>query len=93
MLGLNNEYVNKLAKLYIQNFRAVLPCDVFGNSVLKIGDRFIINLATSNEKFGHFVAVSIKNDCFDYFDSYGLDCQNVYIRNDGFESCISNLEW
>ena len=79
MLGLKNEYVNSLATLCVQNFRAVLPCDKFGKLILKIGDRFIINLATSDEKHGHFVAVSVKDGMFHYFDSYGLSCQNMYV--------------
>ena len=52
MYGMNNGYVNSLAKLCIQNFKDVLPCDEFGNIILENGDKFIINTATSNEKFG-----------------------------------------
>ena len=63
----------------MQGFKAVLPCDEFAKTFLRIGDRFIINLATKDQAYGHFVAISVDEDTFDYFDSYGIVCQNEFL--------------
>ena len=77
MPGLNNSYVESLSKKCIRNFKAVLPCDLFRNISLNVGDRFIVNLAKSDMlNNGHYIAICVNADHYSYFDSYGMPCYN-----------------
>ena len=79
MSGLSNLYVHSLAKKCIQNFRSVVSSDVFSKQKLEVGDKYIVNLAKSDEKNGHFVAIIVEKNCFLYFDSYALPCYNSFV--------------
>ena len=81
MPGFTNDYIEKLMyKISTKpnDFKGVLPCDIFLNKVkkkkllLKEKSCFIINLSSSNHSGSHFVCLLITpGKVVEYFDSFG----------------------
>ena len=90
MSGLSTNYLWNLMKICSFNpntFKGVFSCDNFYINVKDgyinplSGDRYIINLSSSNHSGSHWVAVQINtHQEAEYFDSYGLDCFDDFIR-------------
>ena len=75
-MGLRSDYLQDLSENYVKNFKNVLPCDLFKQSVVGCGESYICNLSNSKSKGSHFVALQIKKNGVIFFDSYGLQCTN-----------------
>ena len=88
MAGLSTSYLWNLMKICSfdpKTFKGVFSCDNFYQKVKGInptpGDQYIINLSSSNHSGSHWVAIQINSlQEADYFDSYGLDCYDNFIR-------------
>ena len=99
MEGLNTEYMSNLMKICTlkpNTFKGVFSCDNFYNNVknrhvnLFPGDKYIINLSSSNHPGSHWVAIKInKSKSAEYFDSFGLDCFDKFIKSACEERNIS----
>ena len=82
MPGFTNDYIEKLMyKISTKpnDFKGVLPCDIFLNKVkkknllLKESSCFIINLSSSNHSGSHFVCLLVMpGKVVEYFDSFGI---------------------
>ena len=89
MSGLSTNYLWNLMKICSFNpntFKGVFSCDNFyinvkdGNINLSSGNRYIINLSSSNHYGSHWVGIQINtNQEAEYFDSYGLPCFDNFI--------------
>jgi len=74
MVGLTNEYVEKLCKKIIKkNFLGVFPSDVLPQTKKEFFS-VIFNLSRHDERGSHFIAIIKKKNNIIYFDSYGMDC-------------------
>ena len=89
MSGLTTEYLQNLMKIcsFDPNaFKGVFSCDNFYIKVkdchiLSPGDAYIINLSSSNHSGSHWVAVHVNTPQeVEYFDPYGLDCFDNFIK-------------
>ena len=88
MPGLSTYYLQNLMQICSfdpNTFKGVLSCDNFYLKVKDINlspsDRYIINLSSSNHKGSHWIAILVNaNNKVEYFDPYGLDCFDSYIR-------------
>ena len=87
MSGLSSEYIKRLMNLCTfdeDSFVGVFSCDNFYRTIkkcpLKVGERYIINLSSSNHGGSHWVVVLVNSkDSVEYFDSFGLTCFDSYI--------------
>ena len=77
----------KICRFDPKNFKGVFSCDNFHQKVKEKciiptpGDQYIINLSSSNHRGSHWVAIHINSHQeADYFDSYGLDCYDNFIK-------------
>ena len=75
-MGLRSDYLQVLSENHVKNFKSVLPCDFFKQTVVDCDEKYICNLSNSKSKGSHFVAIQIKKDEIIFFDSYGLPCTN-----------------
>ena len=90
MTGLDTDYLRNLMKICSldrNNFNGVFSCDNFylkakeGQINLSPGNRYIINLSSSNHQGSHWVAIQINTPHeAEYFDSYGLQCFDDFIK-------------
>ena len=90
MTGLSTSYLLNLMKICRfdpKNFKGVFSCDNFHQKVKEKciiptpGDQYIINLSSSNHRGSHWVAIHINSHQeADYFDSFGLDCYDNFIK-------------
>ena len=96
MVGLSNSYLWNLMKICSfdpKTFKGVFSCDNFYQKFKAThptpGDQYIINLSSSNHSGSHWVAILINSHQeADYFDSYGLDCYDDFIRKGLAEQSI-----
>ena len=82
MPGFTNDYIEKLMyKISTKpnNFKGVLPCDIFLNKVkkknllLKESCCFITNLSSPDHSGSHFVCLLVMpGKVVEYFDSFGI---------------------
>jgi hypothetical protein len=81
MSGLRNNDVEVIGNKIIGNyFQGVFPCDV--NPNIYLGEFcMIFNLSTHDETGTHFVAIASLPQNILYFDSFGLPCNNIYIKS------------
>ena len=90
MSGLSTYYLQNLMKICSFNpntFKGVFSCDNFYLKVkerdinLSSGDRYIINLSSSNHSGSHWVAIQVNTHHeAEYFDPFGLDCFDNFIK-------------
>ena len=90
MSGLSTYYLQNLMKICSFNpntFKGVFSCDNFYLKVkerdinLSSGDRYIINLSSSNHSGSHWVAIQVNSpQKAEYFDPYGLECFDNFIK-------------
>lgn len=78
-MGLTNKYVDKLCKDLKLDVVGVYPCDKLKK--IKKYESIIINLDTSNMPGSHFVCLYHSGKSLVFFDSFNLDCTNLYIIN------------
>ena len=89
MSSLTSKYLLNLMNICSfdpKTFKGVFSCDNFYQkfkaSDLVPGDQYIINLSSSNHSGSHWVAIKINSHQeAEYFDSYGFDCYDKFIRN------------
>ena len=82
MNGLDSYFVYELAKLCIENFLNVVPCNMLKDYKLQPNQSIIVNLSPSWTSGSHYVAIFVRKKCIMYFDSFGLDCFNEDIREE-----------
>ena len=90
MSGLSTHYLWNLIKICSFNpntFKGVFSCDNFYMKIkerhlnLSPGDRCIINLSSSNHSGSHWIAIQVNTPHeAEYFDPYGLDCFDSFIK-------------
>ena len=96
MHGLSTSYLSNLMTICNfdpKTFKGVFSCDNFYQKFKAThptpGDQYIINLSSSNHSGSHWVAIRINSHQeADYFDSYGLDCYDDFIRKGLAEQSI-----
>jgi hypothetical protein len=67
--GLTNVYIERLLKLFDNNFIGVFSADQLYDVTLTNNQSVIINLSTSYEKGSHFIAFKLDENKLIYFDS------------------------
>ena len=90
MSGLSTSYLWNLMKICSFNpktFKGVFSCDNFHQKIkerysnFSPGDRYIINLSSSNHSGSHWVAIQVNSpQKAEYFDPYGLECFDNFIK-------------
>ena len=90
MSGLSTYYLQNLMKICSFNpktFKGVFSCDNFHQKIkerysnFSPGDRYIINLSSSNHSGSHWVAIQVNTPHeAEYFDPFGLDCFDNFIK-------------
>lgn len=82
MLGLTNKYLEKLCKKTCgKNFVGVYPCDIKPKIKRRHTFSVIFNTDPHFKEGDHFVAIFCDKRNIFYFDSYGEECNNQYIRD------------
>lgn len=83
MRGLSNIYLHNLSKKLIgPEFIGVYPCDVFPKIRHSVATNMIIfNTGRANTEGEHFVAVTVTRRKVYYFDSFGEQPNNIFIKD------------
>lgn len=80
MLGITNKDLEKLCRKYFnRDFLGVYPCDVLPNTK-KLRISVIFNLSKHDESGSHFIALIKSKTKIIYFDSFGMECKNDYVK-------------
>lgn len=72
-LGITNKYIYDFLKKFDQSFIGAFSCFELDPLRPKLG-HYIINTGS------HLIAIIIKQNEILYFDSYGRDCDNKYVK-------------
>ena len=91
MNGLRSDYLNKLAKTCLLDFKSVTACDLLED--LKSGEKYICNLDPSFKPGSHYVCFSIEEKTVIFFDPYGQPCYNDYMLKAFSESQLSEMKY
>ena len=81
MSGLTNEYVEKIGKKILgQIFLGTFPCDLHPKVKSKKMFCLVFNLSKHDTKGSHFIAVFASKKDIIYFDPYGGNLTNTFIK-------------
>jgi hypothetical protein len=80
MIGLTNDYVEKLGLRLVVNFLGTFPCNIQPDVEGLKSFSAVFNESKHDEAGSHFVCVYATEEKVYYFDSMGLDLENDYIK-------------
>lgn len=80
MIGLTNEYVEKLGLCLVDNFLGTFPCDIQPDVEGLKSFSAVFNESKHDDAGSHFVCVYATEKNIYFFDSMGLNLENDYIK-------------